>query len=92
MAFACDEAKQHANIRKHGIDLREAGEIFFSPQTYTRYDPEHSEQEDRYGAVGMTSKGKLLYVSFTLRMDRIRLISARKASNLEVREYANQYK
>jgi uncharacterized DUF497 family protein len=86
-AFECDENKQRENKRKHGVDLCEASAAFFDPLACFRYDPAHSEEEERHRVVGMAGKGGLLFVSYTIRGVAARIISARKASGYEVREY-----
>ena len=53
----------------------------------TGYDPDHSDEEDRYITMGTSLEGRLLVISHTDREDRVRIISAREASRRERRDY-----
>ena len=77
--FEWDEDKAIINAAKHGVSFEEAGEAFADPQRVEIFDDDHSLNEDRYQIVGL-SKRRLLFVVFTERDNRIRLIHARKAS------------
>lgn len=86
-AFECDNAKRARNLRKHGIDLVAASDVFFDAFAVLGYDHAHSETEDRYTLTGKADSGVLLFVSFTSRGDTIRLISARRATRSEAKKY-----
>lgn len=88
--FECDSAKRDRNLRKHRIDLVAASDVFSDPRAEPEEDKEHSLTEDRYSIVGMTPSGVLLFVSYTIRGDRIRIISARKATKSEKNDYARR--
>ena len=87
MGFEWDDAKAEANERKHGVSFAEAETVFGDPLSLTGYDPAHSDDEDRYITMGMSTEGRLLIVSHTDRGDKVRLISAREASQRERRDY-----
>ena len=88
MIFEWDEPKNRKNISEHGIDFNEALYVFGDPRHIEYRDIEHSEDEDRYIAIGsIGGRIVVLYVVFTERGDAIRLISARKATKKERRVY-----
>jgi uncharacterized DUF497 family protein len=86
-AFVCDEAKRYENVRKHGIDLCEASAVFFDPLASAWHDLEHSEHEDRVCILGRSEGGRLLFVVYTIRGETVRIISARRAKQHEVKKY-----
>ena len=88
IAFVCNEAKRQENVRKHGVDMYEASAVFFDPLASVRYDLEHSEHEDRICILGRSEGGRLLSVSYTIRGETVRIISARRATQHEVKKYA----
>lgn len=57
MVFEYDEAKNQANIKKHGISFRSAARVFFDYDRIEMYDEENSQEEDRYDTIGDTSAG-----------------------------------
>ncbi len=77
----------HFNLRKHGINFAQATSVLKDDTAITIYD-EHS-LEYRYITIGMSDLGELLVVVYTLRENRIRLISARKANKRERQQYVN---
>jgi len=87
MDFEWDETKAEANERKHGVPFSEAVTVFDDSLALTGYDPDHSDDEDRYITMGMSAAGQLLIVSHTDRGDKVRIISAREASRTERRDY-----
>jgi uncharacterized protein len=87
MEFEWDEAKAEANERKHGVDFTEAMTVFADPLALTGYDPDHSDDEDRYLTMGYSADGRLLIVSHTDRDSVIRIISAREANRGERKDY-----
>jgi uncharacterized protein len=86
--FEWDPAKAAANLRKHGVSFKEAATIFDS-RVLIKPDSEHSASEDRSKALGLSGRGRLLLVVMTHREsgDVIRIISARKATGQESRDY-----
>ncbi len=87
MKFEWDENKAAVNLSKHGISFEEARTVFDDPLYVDFYDPDHSDEEDRYIIVGESQPGNLLIVSYTERADFIRLISARKVTRVEREVY-----
>lgn len=89
MEFEWDEEKAEANRTKHGVSFPEASTVFGDPLSLTQYDPDHSDDEDRYVTMGESSDGRLLVVSHTDRDNRIRIISARRATRRDRKAYEN---
>ncbi len=81
-----DPAKAASNQRKHGVAFADAVVALEDDLAATVPDPD-SDDEDRFVTLGMDPSGKLLVVVFTLRGDRVRLISARQADKHEQRTY-----
>jgi hypothetical protein len=90
LTFEWDPGKARSNITKHGITFEEASTAFADSSSLTIPDPEHSHSEERYVTMGMALTGKLLVVVHTDRGDNIRLISARRASRRERRNYEKE--
>ena len=87
MKFEWDENKAAVNLSQHGISFEEARTVFDDRLYVDFYDPDHSDEEDRYIIVGESQQGNLLIVSYTERADFIRLISARKVTRVEREVY-----
>lgn len=81
-----DPAKARANLRKHRISFTDAEQALRDPLAVTIDDPD-AVGEQRFVTLGMDALGRVLVVVHTTRDDRIRLISARKASKGEVEQY-----
>ena len=87
MRFEWDDEKAQANLEKHGVSFGEATEVFYDPNALEGFDPEHSEEEDRFFIIGLSSR-RLLFVVYAEREgDMVRIISARKAVKKEQEEY-----
>lgn len=83
-----DSDKASSNLKKHGIGFEEATSALLDPLALAQEDSD-SEQEARWILIGMSAKGRLLTVVYALRNEeRIRLISARKATRKEAAHYA----
>lgn len=89
LCFEWDEAKNRSNIRKHGVSFEEAQTVFLDDYAIRFYDPDHSDDEDRFLMLGISFKLRALIVCHCYReSDRvIRIISARKATRSETRHY-----
>ena len=83
MEFEWGPEKARRNLGKHGVSFQEAATVFGDPLAITYFDPDHSENEDRFLTFGHSSAGRLLVVSHTDREDRTRIISARRATRKE---------
>ena len=81
--FEWDEGNDTKSYLKHGVTKRQSEEVFLDENLLTTVDYKHSRQEKRYIAIGETFEGKCLFIAFTLRGSKIRIISARKASKKE---------
>jgi uncharacterized protein len=87
MKYKWDQQKAKTNLSKHGISFEEAQTVFDDPLYVDFYDPDHSENEDRYIIIGESSKNRVLLVSYTERGEQIRLISARQVTKQELKAY-----
>ena len=87
MEFEWDDTKAAANESKHGVPFADAITVFGDPLSVTVYDPDHSDEEDRYVTMGVSITARLLIVSHTDRGDQVRIISAREATRAERRDY-----
>lgn len=90
--FEWDPAKARRNLTKHGITFERAATVFLDPQALSLLDEEHSQDEKRWITLGLDRSGALLVVCHTYREEtktsaRIRLISARKATRNEIKQY-----
>ena len=82
--FEWDEAKAAANLAKHGVSFVEALEAFLDPHGISAADLEHS---DRFVLIGMSRRGRVLFVVSAERGESIRIVSARRASPSQRRVY-----
>ena len=91
MEIEWDPAKDQSNQRKHGLSFTEARQLFESGANYLEiFDVEHSEQEDRFIAIGPVDRG-IVVVVFTERdEDIVRIIGARRASGREEALYHSE--
>lgn len=89
MEFEWDKEKAVANFKKHGVSIEEAEIAFEDENAVEIYDELNSEEEIRFQIIAL-SPIRLLFVSFTVREEKIRIISARKANAKQVKIY-NEY-
>lgn len=89
LRFEWDDDKEKINITKHGISFDEARTVFFDERALQFFDPDHSEDEDRFVLLGMSFKLRILVVCHCSREEEavIRIFSARKADRDEQGEY-----
>ncbi|MGV0029054.1 BrnT family toxin [Phormidesmis priestleyi] len=87
MQFKWNASKAERNLSKHGVSFEEAETVFDDPLYVDFYDPDHSEDEERYLIIGESNQGRLLIVSYTERGDSTRLISAREVTRAERESY-----
>lgn len=91
MKFEWDHSKEKANREKHKVAFTDAAYIFADKYILNYFDEEHSEDEDRWVSIGQTQNGEMLTVVHTYRKidgeERIRIISARKATKKERQQY-----
>ena len=89
MNFEWDDRKAELNKKKHGVSFEEAATVFDDADALQIFDPDHSEEEDRFILLGMSSILRVLVVCHCFRAsdDTIRIISARKATRNESSTY-----
>jgi uncharacterized DUF497 family protein len=85
--FEWDPGKARQNRRKHRVSFHEAATVFGDPFSVTYPDPDHSTSEQRFITVGMSSAGRVLIVAHADRNEIIRIISARKTTQRERKQY-----
>jgi len=89
ICFEWDEKKSRANKRKHKVSFEEARTVFLDENAIRYFDPDHSDDEDRFLMLGMSFTLRVLVVCHCYRSDDsvIRIISARKANKREQTNY-----
>jgi len=87
LEFEWDPAKAKRNLKDHGVSFDDATTIFRDTLSITISDPDHSDSENRFIDIGMSHRMELLVVSYTERKDKIRIISARRATRAERKSY-----
>lgn len=87
MDFEWNPDKAKSNYEKHNVSFEEAATVFDDSLSVTFPDPDHSIGESRYVIIGLSRFGQLLIVAHTDREEKIRIISARKATRQERRFY-----
>jgi uncharacterized DUF497 family protein len=85
--FEWDEGNRDKNWINHQVSNTECEEVFFNLPLLLRPDLTHSTTEDRYFVLGQTNTGRHLFIAFTIRNDKIRVISARDMSKKEGTAY-----
>jgi uncharacterized DUF497 family protein len=92
--FEWDPVKAVSNLSKHGVSFAQATTVLADPLALTVFDARHSQDEERWFTLGLSSQGKLLAVAHTYTATgstsaRVRIISAREASRTERQQYEN---
>ena len=89
LRFAWDPKKARANLDKHGVRFEEARSVFYDEHAVEFYDDKHSQWEDRFLLLGLSSRLRLLLVCHCYREKEgvIRIVSARKATQAESKHY-----
>jgi len=90
--FEWDPAKARQNARKNRVTFERGATVFLDPNALSLLDEQHSEEEERWITLGLDQTGALLVVSHTYHEEtensaRVRLISARKATKNETKQY-----
>ena len=83
IGFEWDEGNRDKNWIKHKVSTTECEQIFFNQPLVIQDDEKHSKEEKRFFALGHTDLGRLLFVVFTIRNGKIRIISARDMNKKE---------
>lgn len=89
MQFEWDEEKAALNLKKRGVRFETAARVFCDENRIELFDSIHSDEEERYNTIGMVDN--ILFVVYTERKNRVRLISARPANRKERRLYYDHY-
>jgi len=91
MEIEWDKEKSESNLKKHGVSFEEAASVLLDPMALAQEDDD-AKGEPRWVLIGLSARTRLLVVVYTVRhsQDRIRLISARKATRKEARWYARR--
>lgn len=86
--FDWDEGNRYKNWLEHQVSVGECEEVFFNLPLLLLPDLAHSQQEARYYVLGKTDAGRRLFIAFTVRSHKVRIISARDRSEKERVIYA----
>ena len=89
LQFEWDNRKAASNRKKHGVSFEEAKSAFYDEQAVVFYDPDHSDEEERFILLGTSCKSNQLVVCHCFREGEtmVRIISARKADKEEANTY-----
>ena len=89
LRFSWDPRKNRTNLTKHGVSFEEAQSAFLDENAKVYFDPDHSENEDRFILLGISFQLRVLVVCHCFRESEtlVRIISARKANRREQKDY-----
>ena len=90
--FEWHHVKAKLNVSKHGVEFEEATSVFDDSLGIAIPDPDHSVDEERFVLTGLSSRKRYLLVTYTERVDKIRIISARQLTRKEKAEYEDYCK
>ena len=95
LEFTWDPIKAQSNVAKHGVSFGQAATVLLDALALTVFDAAHSQGEERWFTLGLSSEGRLLAVSHTYQHTgpihvSLRIISAREASKRERQQYDNE--
>ncbi len=90
LQFEWDNAKAKANFRRHGVSFDLAKAVFKDPFAIERLDDREQHDEERFVIIGVAEGKVILFVAYTERQERIRIISARRATQNEQDDYFQQ--
>jgi uncharacterized protein len=91
--YEWDPRKADANLRKHDVSFGEAATVFADPFALSFDDPDHSDAENRFITIGMSDRNRIIFLAHADGAeDRIRVISARKATKTEAHDYQESRK
>jgi len=85
--FEWDQCNLTKNWDQHDVSNGECEQLFFNRPLIIKRDKEHSKNENRYYVLGRTNVNRLLFAVFTVRNDKIRIISARDMTDAEIERY-----
>ena len=87
LSFQWDKGNSGKNLLNHAVSDAECEEVFSDKRKVIREDPSHSKDEKRYIMLGVTKRGRLLYVVFTTRGEEVRIILVRAINKKEIKLY-----
>lgn len=87
IVFEWDTGNLDKSRRKHGVTPAEAENVFFNEEALITPDKKHSKAEERFIILGKSDKNRDLFIIFTLRKGKVRIISARRMHRREVEKY-----
>ena len=87
MVYEWDPRKAEKNRQKHGVSFLEAVSVFLDALAWSFPDPDHSGVELREITIGRTNIGRVVFIAHCQRGERTRLISARRATKKERKQY-----
>ncbi len=90
--FEWDKGNLDKSYQKHGVTPKEAEEVFLDEESFVIPDVKHSQKEPRYILLGKTFEKKKLFIVFTIRKEKIRIISCRQMHKKEVEKYEGSQK
>ena len=90
LVFEWDKRKAQSNKRKHEVSFEEPSTVFGDTLSITIIDSAHSIGEDRFITIGTSTNNRLLVVVHLDQRDAIRIVSARKPTNAERKQYENE--
>jgi uncharacterized protein len=88
--FDWNQHNQYKNLIKHQVNNHECEQIFFNEPIIINSDDKHSKKEKRFRSLGKTNKNRKLFLSFTIRNKKIRVISAKDQNKKERLIYAQE--
>ncbi len=86
-SFEWDSGNIDKNLKRHKVNCQEAEEVFVNQPLIVVEDIKHSTTEIRFQALGISNSKRLLFISFTVRKQKIRIISIRDMDKKEKNEY-----
>jgi len=87
IGFDWDKGNVNKNWERHRVSFKECEEVFVNQPLLLNLDKKHSKKETRFQVLGKTNKERKLYLIFTIRSKKIRIISARDQGKIERRQY-----
>ena len=87
LTFDWDSGNSDKNLVKHNVSMQETEEVFLNQPLFVLEDITHSLKEKRFNALGITMNQRKLFLSFTIRNNKIRIISVRDMDKKEKSNY-----
>ena len=85
--FEFHDEKAKINLAKHKVEFKEAQSAFYDIRGIDFYDESHSDKEDRFNYIGLSDKGRVLFITYTLRGTVYRIINAQRLTKAEIKNY-----